>query len=540
MPKSRKRYARSLSALHGEAHGTNTRLEYFKVDETITNYIQESLLPIREIAIKAIKNLELEQAKNAIAVMASVVIQYLDARKDYHTDDDPVLYFIQTEFKLIASTSNNELKIRLHPFMVDCWRDIGIKAASTNIKGLPRANNNTNNLVHYPVESLKKLCYANFSEMDSVTPTKTCEALADIGVALMRNCYDHQAAGVIQELEQISRISEKSKIRLFAGSADYAIMRVYVAGLAFRDNAAQDGLNYSFGLINDTIHGLLTDYLQTKRNTFDAMILNPFIGWLLDPFKGLNLSRATEYALFSDDLSEYSLHMNMKSVGWNVENLREAIDLLAKNDDYFFNGQALENLYQTFLLLLSYLNKDMARDHVLYYKKHPYINHELAAKAEEVFFNGLDALISHAADQTRGGSMPGRNYLDILSSIYLIVLCENKKKKHNSLDGLFKNFHEIMKKLINEHVESDNNPNSHLCKHFRLLHAILKNNHFYKLAGDLQVPDPHHNRGGQSFYFESAFPESMIGRGWNITRPTFQVNGFYYNEVEKILGVATD
>lgn len=536
IPRYRKRYIRSLASMPGEARTTGRELGYFKVDEEITTYIQDSLLPIREIAIKAIKNLELEQAKNAIGVMTSVVLNYLEARKQYYSDDDPLLYFIYTEFNLLTITSNNELKIRLHPFIAECWRNIGVKAAVVNIKGLPRMNNNINSLVHYPMQGLKELCYANLAEMHSNTPGKACEALADIGVTLMVEGYDSQAASVVEELEKISRIAEKNNIGVFAGSADYAIMRVYVAGLAYRNKAAKEGYNHSFETINKSISGLLSTFLQTKRSTFDAMILNPFIGWLLDPIKGINLARATECALFSDELDEYSVSMNMKSVEWNIENLESAINLLAKNQDFYFGGQALENLYQTLLLLLSYLNNDMAEDHVFYYKQEPYKNDELISKAEELFIDGINILIA-AAQNGPGSSMPGRDCLDVLVSLYLITLYENKKKKAHTLDSVFKLFHETMKTMLAAHTSDPNNSNSQLVKYFRLTRGLLWSNKYYKLAKDLPVPAFRHNYGGNTIYFESEYPEPLIGRDWHITRPTFQKNGYYYNQVEQAFGI---
>ena len=104
-----------------------------QVDEYITEHIKNSLLPIREIALKSIRDLDLEQSKNAIQTMMSIVVIYLKLRNKYTATEDPVLYFLYTEFKMLSATGNNELKLRLHPFIVECFGDLfGIARIGVN------------------------------------------------------------------------------------------------------------------------------------------------------------------------------------------------------------------------------------------------------------------------------------------------------------------------------------------------------------------------------------------------------------------------
>jgi len=537
-----KRQIRNLKALPGEARTLNDRIGYFKVDDSVLEYLKSNLLPIREVAMKAIKNGELEQAQNAIGAITAIVLNYLTRRKEYYSDDDPLMYFIYQELTLLAdSSATKELKIQLHPFIANCWRNIALKASVVNIKRSPRMNNNVNSLVHYPVQGLKHLYAINLPESDATTPGDVCRALGDVGVSLMKEGYDHQAASIIQDLEKMSLLADAANIGVFSGSANYAIMRVYIAGLAWRNNSPRDGHNYVFGLIDTSLRNLIDKLLQKKRDTFGKMVIGSFIGWITDPFKGINLSRTTEYALFSDGLTKDSLALNMEAINNNIEYLEIAINHLKEQKDYFFSGQAYENLYLTMFALLSYLNNNMAEDHIMYYKEEPNKDEKLVNKAEILFGKCIDILIQNAAQQTNSHGMPGRDYLDILTSIYLIVLYETKKQQNHSLDKLFLDLHKKIKELLDSHVATDQgSANSNLTKHLRLIRTILWNNRYYVRARELRVPDFEYNHRGNSFMFESEYPEAMVGRDWHLTRPTFQKNGYYYNEVEKSLGLRSD
>jgi len=507
----------------------------FKIDDKITDYIQESLLPIREIAIKAIKDLDLEQAKNAIQTMMSVVVNYLYSRKDYHSDDDPLLYFLYTEYKLIAQAASNELKIRLHPFIVDCWRRVGLQAAVVNAKGMKRLNENLNFLVTYPVLGLKDLCALNLLEMDSYAPGKACDALADIGVQLMKEGYDHQAASIVQDLEKISKIAEQQGIKNVSGRANYAIMRIYTAGVSFRNFGSKDLHNFPYEEINKSIDALLETFLQSKRTTFDNMILSPFIGWLTDPFKGLNFSRLSEYGIFSPGLDQFSIGMNLECVRATIKSIKKSLKLLALHKDWYFSNQAIENLYRIILNLLSYLNEPMARDHILFYKKHPLLNKDLAKKSTEIIIEGLSVfrdLIKGRADRY----IFENDHIHILFSLYLIILYEYKFRSNPSLKDLFDKTHKLLCDLLVEYKAlPDSDRNDDLYKYYRLLVVVLNKNGFTNFATDFDVPKFEYRSRGIFASHESQYPETMFHGQWIIKRPGFQVNAYYYNNVEGAL-----
>lgn len=537
--KTTNRSIRSIRAISGAARTESQRLGYAKVDDSVIEYLKTQLLPFREIAMKAIKNGELEQSKNAIGSMTAIVLNYLIARKNYYNDDDPLMYFIYTEFKLLVESSDTkELKIRLHPFIVDAWRNIGVKAAATNIKGLPRWNNNINSLVTYPIKGLQQLFATNLQEGDATTPGDVCRALGDIGAVLMQNGYDHQAADSINELAAMSKLADVTGVGVFSGSANYALMRTYINGLGYRNEASRDITDYSFSQIHSSISELLAVLLTRQRSTFDQMVLGPFIGWLTDPINGINLARATEYALFSDDLNEESVILNMKSVENNINHVVKAIGLLEQQDDSFFIGQAYENLYQIMMVLLSYLSDDIANDHVMYYNQEPVKTPELLQEAQRLLEKCIDVMIAKAKANAPASHMPNRGYNDILTTMYLIILYEAKKNSRTELNPLFLSFHSKMKTLLDDHTSNGTtNSNSELTKHFRLVRAVLKHNRYYRRASELNVPDYQYG-GGDSFMYDSELPQPMIGRVWSPTRLTFQKNGHYISAVEDVLGIS--
>lgn len=533
----RKEYEKSIDSIlqDNEELKKSTGIYSFKVDTRVTDYIQESLLPIREVAIKAIRDLDLGQAKNAIQTMMSVVVHYLNARKEYYSDDDPILYFLYTEYRLITQAASNELKIRLHPFIVDCWREVGIYAAVVNIKGMKRIGEGSNALVVFPIKGLKELCALNLLEMDSYAPGKACEAMADIGVQLMNEGYDLQASAIVEELANISIVADQHGIKNVSGSANHAIMRIYAAGVSCRNSGGKDSLNYAYRQINKYIDLLLGTFLQKKRNAFDNMILSPFIGWLLDPFTSLNLSRISEYGIFSPDLNKFSIERNLECVRANIKSLKLAIKLLAQYKDWFFINQSLENIYRIVLNLLSYLNPPMAKDHVLLYSKQPLSDPDLFKKSTDVIIDALNEfyeLIIGRADKY----IFENDHIHIFFSLYLIILYEHKIRQNSSLQIVFEKTHEALLNLLNEYKKSpDSDSNDDLYKYYRLLIVMLNENNFKDLASMFDVPEFEYRSQGMIIGHERQYPETMFNGNWILKRPGFQVNGYYYNDVESAL-----
>jgi hypothetical protein len=512
---------------------------FLSVDERATNEIQESLLPIREVAIKSIKDQDLEQAKNSIQSMMSVIVIYLFTRKQYYSDDDPLMYFLYTEYKLISQASNNELKLRLHQFIVKCWRLVGIQASIVDVKRLKRIGENLNSLVLYPVKGLKELCISHFGEMDSYVPGNACEALGDIGAQLMNEGYDHQAAIIVQELENISILARGIKLNNVSGSANYAIMRIYAAGVSLRNIGSKDEHNLPYRLINKSIENILQVSLKDKLTTFDNMVLSPFIGSMIDPFRGINLSRISEYGIFSPNLNKFALEMNFANVGANIKVLKESLKAIASQKDWYFSDQALENIYRILLNLLSYINEKMAKDHILYYKDHPFIDDELQGQCEEIIIDGVKILIELAISKADEYLFED-DHLNILFSFYLIILYEYKISSNEKLKDLFEEIHKLLTDLLNEYKELPNSDNNDkVYKYYRLLTALLKENNYSELADDFSVPEFKYRSGGLSLSHESQYPETIFQGQWTIKRPGFQRNTFYYNKIEKALKLNT-
>lgn len=510
----------------------------FAVDERVTNYIESGLLPMREVALKAIRDLDLEQAKNSIQTMMSVVVNYLILRKDYHSDNDPLLYFIYTEYKTIIQESNNALKIQLHPFLADCWSRIGVQAAIVNVKGMKRMNANLNGLVSFPVLGLKELCALNLPEMDSYASGKACEALGDIGVRLMTEGYDHQASEVVKELVGLSLVADQYGMKNISGSANYAIMRIYVAGVSSRNLGGQDQYNFPYRQINKDIDNLLTNLLQKKRNTIDNLVLSSFIGDFIDPFKGLCLSRISEFGIFTQGLNAEALESNLQCVKANINSLKICLSLLAKHDDWYFSGQALDNLYGIARNLLAYINEPMAKDQILFYKlPHPQRSSSLEDLSNQAFIDSINVLVGLV--KARADRYIYENdHLHILFSLYLILLYETKVRSGTALEGLFKIIHQTFIDLLSAYKQiPDVNDNDDAYKYYRLLKVILEKNSFHSLSNNFVVPTFVHSTSGIIGVHESEYPKTVFDNRWILKRPMLQVNANYFNSVETKLQI---
>lgn len=539
IPKYKKECDKKFGQTLGKNYKSSYQMSdicYLKVDERATNSIQEELLPIREVVIKSIKDQDLEQAQNSIQTMMSVMVNYLFARKEYYSDDDPLMYFLYTEYKLISQSSNNELKLRLHQFIVECWRLIGMQAAVVEIKKLKRiGGGNLNGLVFHPVQGLKELCLLHFNEMDSYVPGKACSALADIGIQLMNEGYDHQAAIIVEELEKISILAKVGNIDIISGHANQAIMRIYASGVSLRHLGSKDEFNYPYRKINKSIEGILDVSLKNKPGISSNMFLSPFLGTLVDPFRGINLSRISEYGIFSPDLDKFAIEMNLANVEANVKVIGKVLNALALHKEHYVSDQALENLYRILLNLLSYLNGVMAKDHILFYKHTPVIDDELREQCEDVIIDAVSILIWLAKSKA-DKYLFGNDHLNILFSFYLILLYENKIRSNDKLGELFDKINEIFVTLLSDYkLLVDSSSNDHVYKYYRLLVVLLRENEFIELAEKFDVPKFNYRSGGFAVTHENQFPKTMLQSKWIIKRPGLQVNTYYYNKVEEAL-----
>ena len=394
----------------------------FKVDEKIIEYIKREILPIREVAAKSIRDMDLEMSKNSLGIITSVIIRYFQARIDYQDDQDPMSFFIYEEFEILSNLGSKDVNLRLHPFIIDCWTNIGVQVSKVNL-GDDRMVPNINALVLWPVKALKDLCLKNFIDQNSYAPTKACKALGDIGVQLMVEGYDNQAAEVVEDLSSISMLAIKNNLNHITSSANYAVMRIYATGVVNRNKGYYDGFNTPYKQINENINEIILTGLEKESlNTFDNQIFGSFFGYRWDIVKSLNFSRISEIALFSEGLNKNSLEMNLKCIGQNIDILNITLCKLKEHKDWYFSGQALENIYMILLHLLSYINLSMAKDHILFYKKESkiFIDNELKNKTIEIIKNSIDMFMKFNLKRF-DRHLFRKEHLSVLITIFFIV-----------------------------------------------------------------------------------------------------------------------
>jgi len=113
-------------------------------------------------------------------------------------------------------------------------------------------------------------------------------------------------------------------------------------------------------------------------------------------------------------------------------------------------------------------------------------------------------------------------------------------RPNESLKDLFEKIHNSIHGLLNEYKalpESDNNDD--LYKYYRLLVVVLKKSSFEDLASNFDIPKFEYRSSGISALYESQFPKTMFDHQWIIKRPGFQVNTYYYNQIESALKLDT-
>jgi hypothetical protein len=222
-----------------------------------------------------------------------------------------------------------------------------------------------------------------------------------------------------------------------------------------------------------------------------------------------------------------------------VKSISKVLELLAPHKDWYFSDQAMENLYRIILNLLAYINEPMAKDHILYYKTHPFIDRDLKNMSIDIIMEGM-TIFAELAKAEADEYLFQNEHLHILFSLYLIIFYEDKLRPNPSLDGLFGKVHEFFKKLLAEYKgQPDSDSNDILYKYYRLLIVVLRANDFNGLAADFDVPQFAHRSGGFFASSESQYPKTMWSNLWILKRPGFQVNGYYYNDIESKLKLDT-
>lgn len=524
----------------GQTEITGSQLCKTKVDDKIINYIKRHLIPIREIAAKSIRDIDLETAENSLRVMTSVIIHYFKERIEYQDDQDPLMMFIYEEFKILSGMGSKETNLRFHPTIIECWVQIGVQVSKTKLNRgiIPQ---HLNSLVMWSIKSLKDLCINNFSDDDSYAPSKACNAMGDIGVQLMLEGYDQQASLIIDELATLSIKAIRANLSHIVNSANYAIMRIYLVGVMNRNKGNYDKYNHPYKEINEKIENvILAGLTKEKLSVLDNQIFAPFFGYWIDIFNGANFARISESALFTEGLNEYSLEMNIESIKENINTLDMILNKLKKHEDSYFSGQALDILEMIIFRLLAFINRPMAKDHILYYRKQkPKIltNQKIQDEALKVTIQGIDNLIGYA--RKRFDKHIYENYhLDVLFSVFFIVLYENKISKRTVLDSLFNDFRDKLMKLLEDYKKIEGTTsNDNLYKYYRLLKKVLLENNFKDISNKIVIPKYQHR---DILYAppDNEFPVSvLLGKRWILKRPIFQVNTFYFTKVEKRLKI---
>jgi len=362
--------------------------------------------------------------------------------------------------------------------------------------------------------------------------------MGDIGAQLMIEGYDGQASSIIEDLATLSIAAIKTNLSHITNSANYAIMRIYLAGIINRNKGSYDQFNHPYKEINENINEvILAGLAKEKLSVFDNQIFAPFFGYTTDIFNRINFERISEYALFTEGLNEYSLEMNLLSIKENVDIVNTTLNKLKDHQDSYFSGQALDNLYLMILHLLSFINRPMAKDHILYYEKQKpkiLINQKLQDQALNIINEAVDNLIRYALEKFDKHIFEDTN-LKILFSLFFIVLYENKINKKSVLDGLYKEFEDKLLKLLSDYKKNaGSQSNDDLYKYYRLLKVVLSENDKLKtIANKISVPKYQYSTDIFASSFNNEYPETLIGQQWILKRPIFQVNTFYFNKVEK-------
>ncbi len=364
---SLKRYVTEEISLSSKRAARSILLEgtrEFQLTKKIAQHMHKELLPVRNIALRSIKNLQIEETIHALDTLRRISVHYLKQRKSWSISQDEVMIFLSGELELLLKTSSNELKVDLHPELAKMWGEIGIQATRVNMH--KSISVSYNHLLYFPSKALELICVINLKEEYSQAPCQAIHSFAAIGRELILERYDYQAAEIAGSLATVALVADKAPSQYYViHDANCAMLDILCSGLARRDTLRKEPSDQAFSRMIDAITLTLENRLKQKRDSFQDGAIAPFIGRLNDPRLRTNLSTAIDCALFRSNLDELSLDYNIKTVKRIYEKVY--MPTYAKEGKQYGNLQddILDTMYRSQLLLLSVFAPSVAKNIVL-------------------------------------------------------------------------------------------------------------------------------------------------------------------------------
>ena len=447
------------------------------IPSEIEKNLEEKLLPIRDIIIKAIINNNLQEATNGITAFTKIALFYLKCRKNFISNDDPFIYFIYSEFQNIASSAleNNHFHYRIHPLLIESLEMISKESLNIQIQPLGLTSNN--NLVMLLAKEIKILYVQNLNFYNSSAPSQACKALEEIALKSIEKGYIQNTSSIISDLADMSKFALDSNLDLsfLSRRANLAIMKITSTLCNHREVLhKKQNINIQLQIIIDEyIKSIIIKEVKTRKINFNLIEpLSPFMCELYelsDDFCRFNLATLTSILIFTTNqplLVNTGLFIIRDSLYFRI--LEPLSNILPTNEHNGIVKKFIDTMYLSQLYLLSIFNPELRKTFQLNFSKN--LNLKLnKTEAMNTFEQGLNIIWEYFRRNERH-EFNSTHTLDALFSLLIICLTDN-----NTDHELVKVAKKYILKIYNAYRSEKYSPEDTFFKYCRALNKFAKN-----------------------------------------------------------------
>ena len=404
----------------------------FDIPNKIEQELEQKLLPIRDIIIRAISDANLQEARDGINAFTKIAIFYLYCRKNFSSNSDDFLYFVYTEFLNIAGSAlkNNNFHYRIHPILIESLEKISKEALEVEIS--PSWLTSGNYLLAFPVQGIELLCSQNLAFYNSAAPSYSCTALERIGLLAIEKGFPDSVSLVVSKLANISKsaLSAGSDFNFLSRQANIAIAKIIYTFARKRGNMSnRQNFNVTLNImLEDSVCSIITEALKKQKNKFNLIEpLSPFICKLYEfptTVSNTNLANLASTIIFSSGQA-YLINSGLEDI-CNSIYLRIfsfiGHNIPPENQHYDVTEKFVDTIYASQFYLLSTLNPKLRKAFSITAPEN--FNEKLdKSKVINIFEQGLN-ILWYLFERNERNEYNNSHVLDALFSLVIICLCD--------------------------------------------------------------------------------------------------------------------
>lgn len=391
------------------------KYELFDIPIEFLSSVKKEISSLKEIIIKFIKTEQYELFKNSIDTFCNIINHYFILRKEYISNFDNFIIEISNDIEDLIKVCN---KCSNNYFLKFLYEKIAlISINSTQIKAIGVKNGY--HYISYPfLEQLYKSIIKHILLNETENSYQAANYLGQIGIYMAKHEYTQAASKICEYLSNATIYAFKIKDY----STEY-ITKQHLASIFLHSlNNRKLFVNYDYPY-NKTIECYEKIISSTSSNVIIGLS-DPIFSWEADMIQDRSISSLIRVALFP-------LNYNDKIISENLNVVDNLLHLMKKYllKDYTTQSSFLNQLYQSILWLIGFIDEEIAIKFLIYYKSVVIPNPENIKKAKLILFNTLDFIFNkyYESITNKNYQINSEDILEVLLSSYYLLIYFNLK-----------------------------------------------------------------------------------------------------------------